>query len=129
MKLNPDCIRDILITVEEIEYNSTYTIQQFHDQLPKYSIEELNYHCLHLINAGLIQGDILSVVRSVMPEVGRIYDMTYAGHQFLANIRSDNIWKGTKAIASKIGSSSLDAITQIASNVITELIKAQFGLI
>ena len=22
MKLNPDCIRDILITVEEIEYNS-----------------------------------------------------------------------------------------------------------
>mgnify|MGYP002958432843 FL=1 len=69
------------------------------------------------------------MVRSVMPEVGRIYDMTYAGHQFLANIRSDNIWKGTKAIASKIGSSSLDAITQIASNVITELIKAQFGLI
>nr|DAM39170.1 MAG TPA: protein of unknown function DUF2513 [Caudoviricetes sp.] len=33
MKLNPDCIRDILVAVEEMEYNSTYTISKLHDKL------------------------------------------------------------------------------------------------
>lgn len=35
---------------------------------------------------------------------------------------------GVKSIAGKVGSKSLDALVEIASNVITELIKAQFGL-
>ena len=31
MKLNPDCIRDILVSVEEMDYNSVYTIQKLHE--------------------------------------------------------------------------------------------------
>lgn len=45
MKLNPDCIRDILVTVESTEYNSAYTIDKLHEKLPAYTVEELNYHC------------------------------------------------------------------------------------
>lgn len=57
-----------------------------------------------------------------------IDDLAPAGHQFLANVRQDNIWNNTKTIAGKVGSKSLDALIQISSNVITELIKAQFCL-
>ena len=50
------------------------------------------------------------------------------GNQFLANIREDTIWSKTKTVAAKIGSKSLDTLIQISSNVITALIKAEFGL-
>lgn len=57
-----------------------------------------------------------------------VQDLTPTGHKFIENIRQDTIWNNTKSIAAKVGSKSLDAIMQIASNVITELIKSQFGL-
>ena len=41
MKLNPDCIRDILIVVESMEYGTAYTLPRLSDQLPNYSTEEL----------------------------------------------------------------------------------------
>ena len=128
MKLNPDCIRDILITVESVEYGSAYTLPRLSEKLPQYSPEELNYHCLKLIEADFIEGDSMDVAKSYTPQISRIYDLTFSGHQFLANVRSDNIWNGVKSVGLKIGSVSLEALTQIASNVITELIKAQFGL-
>ena len=57
-----------------------------------------------------------------------IRDLTPKGHEFLANIREPKIWNGIKMVSAKIGSASLDALTQIASNVVTELIKTQFGI-
>ena len=128
MKLNPDCIRDILITVESAEYGTAYTLPRLSDKLLHYSTDELNYHCLKLMEAGFIKGDSVDVAKSYIPEISRIYDLTFSGHQFLANVRSDNIWNGVKSVGLKIGSVSLEALTQIASNVVTELIKSQFGL-
>ena len=88
MKLNPDCIRDILITVENMNYNSSYTVQQLHDHLPAYSIEELNYHCLQMIDAELLNAKSMNVIGYISPQIWRIFDLTYTGHQFLADIRS-----------------------------------------
>lgn len=128
MKLNPDCIRDILISVESMEYGTAYTLKKLCNDLPQYSTDELNYHCLKLIESDFIQADSVPIPKSYLSQITRIYDLTFSGHQFLANIRSDNIWNGVKSIGCKIGSLSLEALTQIASNVITELIKFQFGL-
>ena len=80
------------------------------------------------MEAGFIEADSIDVPKSYLPQISRVYDLTFAGHQFLANVRSDNIWNGVKSVGLKIGSVSLEALTQIASNVITELVKAQFGL-
>ena len=63
MKLNPDCIRDILVSVEEMDYNSVYTIQKLHEKIPTYSIEQLNYHCLQMMDAGLINAKSMEAVR------------------------------------------------------------------
>jgi len=127
MKLNPDCIRDILISTED---NTGYQVYlAYPDELDKcpllqkYSDDELRYHFYQCHHANLIfmrEEDLAGNIA--------IVDLTPKGHAFLANIRENKIWTGVKSISSKVGSASLDALTQIASNVVTELIKAQFGI-
>ena len=128
MKLNSDCVRDILLMVEDIcDFHTVaeYSIDaERHKKLRKYSHEEIIYHIKQSVQAGLIDNaeyydDGACIV---------INDLTPAGHDFLANIRQDNVWNGIKSIAKKVGSTSLSALIQISSNVITEIIKAQFGL-
>lgn len=127
MKLNPDCVRDILLSVEDTcDYNRTMHYHQNTDvqRLQKYSHDEIVYH----IRQCKLSGLILGVQFYDSGADVTISDLTPAGHKFLANVRKDTIWNNTKSIASQVGSKSLDALIQIASNVITELIKAQFGL-
>lgn len=128
MKLNPDCIRDILLSVEEtVDSENIFKLYKSgneHNRLKAYDSNELLYHFHQCDMAGLIVGFL------DYGDGGTVFvnDLSPDGHQFLANIRQDTIWNSTKSIAAKVGSRSLDALTQIASNVITELIKAQFGL-
>lgn len=128
MRLNPDCIRDILITVESMDYNTAYTLTKLCAQLPSYSDEELNYHCLQLIDAGFLNAKAINVMGQISPQIWRIFDLTYSGHQFLADIRSDTTWNRTKDIAKTVGSESLHALKDIAVGVITSTIQNQFGL-
>ena len=128
MRLNPDCIRDILITVESMDYNTAYTLTNLCAQLPSYSDEELNYHCLQLIDAGFLNAKAINVIGQTSPQIWRIFDLTYPGHQFLADIRSDTTWNRTKDIAKTVGSESLHALKDIAVGVITSTIQNQFGL-
>lgn len=128
LKLNPDCIRDILITVESMEYNTVYTLTTLCQNLSSYSKEELNYHCIQLIDAGLLNAKTINFLGQISPELWRIFDLTYSGHQFLADIRSDTTWNKTKQIAKSIGSESLHAIKDIAIGVVTTAIKNQFDL-
>lgn len=120
MKLNPDCIRDILFEVES-EVTSTKMCIIDPDEIPlrlnKYSVDEITYHTNQAYLSNLI----------LKPEVFYDYsitipDLTPKGHELLNNIRQDTNWNKTKEISKKVGSTSLDAITKIASGVITTLI-------
>lgn len=128
MYLNPDCIRDILIVVEDMEYNSTLTFNSLCSKLPSYAPETLNYHCLKMIDAGFLDALTCNVPCQVLPQLSRISDLTYQGHQFLAQIRSDNIWSNVKDISKKVGTTSISAISNIASNVVSALISNHLGL-
>ena len=127
MKLNPDCIRDILLDIESVSSISNacvYDSDSPPDKLCKYSKEEIGYHARQCSKSNLVDGFRLFGDCETIT----VSDLTPKGHEFLANIRENKIWNGVKTISEKVGSASLDAITQIASNVITELIKAQFGI-
>ena len=58
----------------------------------------------------------------------KIKNITYSGHQFLDDIRNDNNWGKVKEIASSVGSISVNAISQIATSVISTAIHSNFGL-
>lgn len=128
MRLNPDCVRDILLTVEENADFSSYWEFDISDvangQLANYSPEEIIYHISQCKKADLIDGCQFYDIG----ESGVVSDLTPKGHQFLADIRSDTVWKDVKDVSKKVGSNSISAISQIATGVISALIKSQLGL-
>lgn len=128
MRLNSDCVRDILLTVEtECDFHNVINYRKEEntlERLSKYSHEEIIYHIKQCELSKLILGvTYCDGGTSIF-----ISDLSPEGHKFLANIREDTVWNGVKSVAKKVGSTSLSALTQIASNVVTELIKAQFKI-
>jgi len=124
MKLNPDCIRNILLTVENTTgYGSymRYPSNTEYELLKSFSYEEVMYH----IKQAELSGFTSKV--SYFLGIGEgclIQDLSPKGHEFVANIRLDNNWNKTKEIAKSVGSYSLDALTKIATGVITNLINS-----
>lgn len=123
MKLNPDCIRDILFVVEN---NATYSNDVSEETIfkeldSKYPREEILYHVRQCEHSGLF----LQVVHYFGGF--SIQDLSPYGHQFINNIRQDNNWSKTKEIAKSVGSFSLDVLKDISSQVITNLISNQLG--
>lgn len=57
-----------------------------------------------------------------------VVDLTPKAHEFINNIRKDTNWNKTKEVAGKVGSFSLNVLSQIATNVITSLINSYTGL-
>lgn len=131
MKLNPECIRDIMFYLEEnLIMNSDLEINEISVfDLPEklnYSIEEIANTLLVLDDANFIvcyrnNGDDAIVALD-------IYRITYTGYQFLESIRPDSVWKKVQTISGNIGSFSLNVISQIATSVLTQMINGQLNL-
>lgn len=124
MKLNPDCIRSILLSVEDtttFTYSFEYEIGKTYPLLSTYSHEEILYH----IKQASLNGMFTNVSYYDNGDYVYINDLSPKAHEFLANIRSNDIWYKTKSIASKVGSISLDALCQISAQVVTNLISAK----
>lgn len=123
MKLNPDCIRDILLTVEDVtdlQHGIVYPSDNMYPQLEKYSVGEVLYHIEQCRLSGFFVGckdfnDFIAI-RYLSP----------AGHEFLSSIRRPSNWDRVVGISQKIGVTSLTALSQIAKEVVAELIKSQF---
>lgn len=129
MKLNPDCTRDILMYFEEntvthrlLEYSPKDLLEQS-KKLSQYSAEEIMYHVSQCALSGFFVGYQEDCSGNFL-----LLDISPKAHEFLANIRSDSVWNKTKSVAGKIGTTSLNALCQIASSVVTEIIKSQLGL-
>lgn len=126
MKLNQDLIRNILLTTEEqITYSKILIINWDKEEnqklnlLATYTSDEIFYHLQQASKSNLIEAKFNEDFISVL-------DLTPKGHSYLENIRNDNNWAKIKSIANNLGTKSLDAMIQISSNVITELIKSHF---
>lgn len=122
MKLDFDCIRDILLTLEKYPYGEVIQPEQLFEELSNYNPEVISYSLLKLYEADYIEANIPEI-DGVFPEVSQIFDITFQGHEFLDNIRSNKIWTKTKSILSELGSGSIKFASQIAVGILTELIK------
>ncbi|MDF2538852.1 MAG: hypothetical protein K0S76_1873 [Herbinix sp.] len=126
MKLNPDCIRDILFAVEEtttFDDDFYYGYEgQTSERLKKYPSDVVMYHIRQCDETGFFIGCKLTITDEYY-----IDDLSPLAHQFLADIRSDNAWNKTKEIAKGIGTFSLDALKQIATSVTAALIQGALG--
>jgi hypothetical protein len=139
--MNLDCIRDILLEVEEKLFISVerkvkwggegyYPYDDFeiivsshlssHNDLKylsKYSSDKIEENSVILSKYGLLKEHINIVNR---------YELTPEGHLFLADIKNDENWLKIKEISDKIGFSSLDSIKEIISYLRKSLINDCF---
>lgn len=127
MKLDYDCIRDVLLYLETSEYNETVLFSSIKNALSHYDENTLSYTCIKLHEANMINGLFISCDNANMPLVHSVTDITILGHEFLSEIHEDTVWNGVKSVASKIGATSISSLTQIASSVVTELIRLHFS--
>ena len=120
MKLNIDCIRDLLLAIEsEVNFAEDLKYPSVNinslcksDFLKKYQKQDICYTALKLNEGGFI--DLTSTYGDNRITSILIDSLTYEGHQFLESIKSPNVWAKTKNKAAKIGSFAIDVISEIA---------------
>lgn len=127
MKLNLDCMRDILLAVETLGFDESLYFDDLSEKLPDYSTYELHYGCYKLYEAKLIDLVNFEIDGAVTPRTHEILDITFAGHEFLAKIRDRQRWGTIKSGASAIRDYSLSAISAIAEGVTSAAINAYFA--
>lgn len=141
MRLNIDCVRDILLCIEDlvtptkvasfIDIDLSHKIAIALEEAPrqptsyqklllkKYSNEELIYHLKYSIKADLIEPYDSNSQEEIIIE-----NLTPKGHEFIENIRYDSVFEKTKSICKELGVKSLSSVVQISENVISEIIKS-----
>lgn len=136
MKLNHNCVRDVLLYLESVPYVETncdgdmefteVALDSICEALPKYAMEVIFYTLFELNDGGYIS---LSEENSDDAITNCCVNyITYSGHEFLNTIRANPTWEKTLDIAGEIGNFSLRILEKIAEGVATAAIKQKLGL-
>lgn len=122
MKLNYDCVRSVLLTVEksktideELNLNPL-TVETIFEQLPKYEDSEILYTIEKLKEAGYINATLQFAAGHFID--GAVSSITYSGHEYLDNIREPEVWRKVKAMLKNAGATTLPLISQAAQMLI-----------
>ncbi len=133
MKLNQDCIRDILLACEKLlVMNDDGTMNEISDRIlcthiSNYDLATIKYTVKYLketdlLSASIFEADMVAVLGFC------IYDIKPLGHEFISNIRNDTIWNKVKDYSKKVGSTSIKSLINIAEIVVSEAIKKAMGI-
>ena len=134
MTLNYDCIRDVLLYLEDtLEYTDNpvamthkrLTINNVANALSSYSKEDVQYTIEKLYEARYIRIVDVSTDSQRYLINGYIDDITWEGYNFLNNIREKSIWEATKEGAKKVGAMSISAISMISFEIVKAVVTNQ----
>lgn len=122
MKLNPNCMRDILLYLEEhLDISPELEYQEVDAyQLAKhleYSIQEIVNTLLVLRDAEFIE----LATNGTLSQVD-VYLITYNGYQFIESIRPKSVWEKVLSVSRHIGSFSIDLISQTTHEVLSAMV-------
>lgn len=128
MVLDHDCVREILMAVEQCPFNQAMNVEKLSKQLPDFDEETIWYACLKMGEGGLLNLETEPPNMSYYPGINRIICMTYHGHEFLDSIREPERWARAKTIGRGVRNYSLAAIEKITEGITATLIdKAIFN--
>lgn len=142
MKLDPECIRDIMCFVDDkqstnLSITSTHMVSHF---TGKYTLSELLYHVQRLIEAGYLNGKtddehdpeafdkihyeshmfLDGDPKTYRPHIWFTIDaIHWNGHEFLKNCRDNAVWNAAKEQLKSVGGqASIEIMTQICSALV-----------
>lgn len=114
MRLNPDCIRAILLTVEEnCDFDTPwqYVAEKHNSEyLSTFTHSEIIYHISQCSQMGFFA----SIRFFGDGEIVFISDLSPIGHEFLSNIRNEPLWK---KILQKGAGASLPILIELAKEI------------
>jgi len=126
MKLNHDCIRDVLLyIIDNIQYTTVKHNQkrkmtivslkelQSYEWEQKYSVDDVEYSVYQLWKMQFISGDINSNSSGVL-SMCFIKEVTPEGHTFADNIKDKKSWETAKEKALAVGGVSLQILAHCA---------------
>ena len=127
MKMNPDCVRDILIEIEEkadgINYfcfascDSICSRETPNRLIGKYSREEVIYHIVQCHESGFFVQ-----MKKVVTGVYKVNCLSPKGHEFLNNIRNNSTWNKIREKAIALGGFSIKTLVEIAQKIAGDMI-------
>ena len=131
MKLEPNCVRDLLLTLEEVEsiddegFLKGFSINQFikAKRMSKYSRGQILYTFRMIKDGGLVSYHGHYQGGMFIHQFGTEDGITYAGHQFLASIRDNTVWrKALDKLANISGTASLAIIKTLCDGIIQTML-------
>ncbi len=122
MKLNPECIRMVLLTIEnELTLDDNFKPKRYYtdDLLQSKALSEFNnkdiiYSLIQLSKNGYID---IHDIGADQRFIARIIDITPLGHEFINHIRPKSVWDNIMDISKKTSNFSFNALATIALNV------------
>lgn len=120
MKLNQDCVREILLFIEEKQKpGQSLYIENIITSLKSkgYTEEEIKYALSKLKETPYTTLNLTQYDGLVLG--GTSEALTWEGHQFLDNIRNTSTWKNIKStVNEKVGNASISIIAAVAESYI-----------
>lgn len=128
MKLNPDCVRDIMMFLEDsltmerntfgyVDFSSVW--KKFSDQ---YGRDDLLYSLFQLNKGGYIATDFSEDLIKNAYYLDTVFYITPKGHDFIAVVSTNDVWAKSKVILKSLESASLSVIESICSGIAHSLI-------
>lgn len=126
MKLNIDCVRDILLLVEQKDFRVRFSLDELCQQL-NYSSNDIEYCCIKLSESNILEVLMIPPIREdYQPIVRSVGELTSKGHDFLENIRPLTRWEIIKTHAKSLSNYSLNILNIIAQNIMTQEVSIYF---
>ena len=136
MKLDLECVRDILLLIEAKRNYSIdesgcvetdpISMREIWKALPDRDNADIAYSLELLDEAGFIDMSTLDADGAMVEAF--ISRLTFQGHEYLETIRPETVWKKTTSVLSKIGSFSLDLVKDVASSILSDMAKGFLGI-
>lgn len=121
MKLNSECVRELLLYLEKLP-SETAQLSFDKIEIEGFSNDEIKFTGSMLVNSGLVKAISITSLEDTIPNY-IFKSITFEGYKYLDNIRDPKVWKETKKVTSKFASVSLDIISSVAAKIITSYLK------
>lgn len=128
MRLNMDCVRDILLVCEAAQLDSVLDFNEISALTDNnWDATEIQYCCMRMYEGNLINVICRNDNHLYAPVIFAVLSLTWQGHQFLESIRDKKRWEKVKGILGGIRNYSLSAISSTAEGITSAAINAYFS--
>lgn len=126
MKLNHECIRDLLLYLEDnLLFTSHLCVNNL--EIPPHENVDIIYAAARLSEAKYIETSLTSYSHDTIPTI-HIHSLTWDGHKLLDSIRDDKIWSQTKTVVNQFSSVSISIIEDVSNRIIIKMIDDFFTM-